>query len=86
MRNYYHLIAQRISILGFIVTDLFKDPKRVGEIQATLIEAVKTGKLKADETTETRVAAKGIEEVPKIWETLFEGKNTGKLLTILSSE
>jgi len=46
----------------------------------TLVQAVKEGKIKVGEENETVVETK-FEEVPKTWMRLFEGANTGKLVT-----
>jgi len=53
---------------------------RAPETVKTLVQAVKEGKIKVGEENETVVETK-FEEVPKTWMRLFEGANTGKLVT-----
>jgi NADPH-dependent curcumin reductase CurA len=53
-----------------------KAPEYIGN----LIKAAKEGKIQMGEETETVVATK-FEDVPKTWMMLFEGGNTGKLVT-----
>lgn len=66
--------------------DMMADKDKMDQARQTLAKAVKEGKLKHDSKTETVVEAQGgISGVPKVWTRLFEGANTGKLVTALSS-
>jgi NADPH-dependent curcumin reductase CurA len=79
IKNWFEIIANRIEIRGFIVLDAMtsgKAPEYIGN----LIKAAKEGKIQMGEETETVVATK-FEDVPKTWMMLFEGGNTGKLVT-----
>ncbi|KAH8646305.1 hypothetical protein BX600DRAFT_484860 [Xylariales sp. PMI_506] len=80
IKNWYHVIAMRLQIRGFVVLDA--GPVRSGEIVASLIQAYQDGRIKLTEESQTVVPAK-FEDVPKAWMKLFEGHNTGKLLTQL---
>ena len=68
----------RLSIRGFIVVDY------ASQFPATiklLLEALKDGKLKITNEESEQVVDTKFEEVPKTWLRLFEGANTGKLVT-----
>ena len=81
LKNWFEVISQRIEIKGFIVFDYLArgtGPAVIGE----LVQAFKEGKIKLGAENETIVDTK-FEDVPKTWAGLFEGKNTGKLLTKL---
>jgi NADPH-dependent curcumin reductase CurA len=67
----------RINITGFIVTDYIH---KLGDVVAELCQAWMEGKIIIDDSMQTVVEAK-FEEVPAVWMKLFEGANTGKLLT-----
>lgn len=69
----------RLSIRGFIVLDY---AKHFGEVIAIFIEALQEGKLKISDKSEQVVPTK-FEEVPVTWLKLFDGGNTGKLVTKL---
>lgn len=69
----------RLSIRGFIVLDYApKFPETIG----IFIEALKEGKLQISDANEDVVPTK-FEDVPKTWLKLFDGGNTGKLVTKL---
>lgn len=55
-----------------------KGPQTVKE----MVAAAKEGKIKVGEENET-VVDTNFEDVPKTWLSLFEGANTGKLVTKL---
>jgi NADPH-dependent curcumin reductase CurA len=77
LAHYSDVISMRIQIRGFIVMD-FMD--KAGEVVGIFKKAISEGKLKVGEENEHVVEA-GFEEVPKVWMKLFEGANTGKLIT-----
>ena len=79
LKNWFEVISNRIQIRGFIIFDFLmagKAEKAVGE----LIKATKEGKIRVGEENETIVETR-FEDVPKTWMRLFEGANTGKLIT-----
>ena len=81
LKNWYEVISNRIEIKGFIVLDFLatgKAPEAIGE----LVRAWKDGKIQVGEANETVVKTK-FEDIPTTWMTLFEGGNTGKLVTEL---
>lgn len=81
LKNWYEVISNRIEIKGFIIFDFVaagKGPQAVGE----LVQAWKEGKIQVGEGNETVVETK-FEDVPKTWMRLFDGGNTGKLVTKL---
>ncbi|GAE00270.1 hypothetical protein PTT_12158 [Paecilomyces variotii No. 5] len=81
VKNWYHVIAMRLQIKGFVVLDAIPTG-RWNVIMDSLVKAYKEGKLRATEEGVTIVSAK-FEDVPKIWMRLFDGQSTGKLLTQL---
>ena len=81
LRNWHEIISNRLEIKGFIILDYLASGK-AGEGTAELVKACKEGKVTVDDSMETVVEAK-FEDVPKTWMILFEGGNTGKLVTKL---
>ncbi|KAK2606757.1 hypothetical protein N8I77_005488 [Diaporthe amygdali] len=78
IKNWFQVISMRLRIRGFIVNDF---PWRVEEAQKTLHKALEDGKL--DITEGEHVVETRFEDVPATWLKLFEGANTGKLVTKL---
>jgi NADPH-dependent curcumin reductase CurA len=83
IKNWFEIIANRIEIKGFIVIDAMMAGKAEGWI-GELVKAAKEGKIQIGPETETVVKTK-FEDVPKTWMMLFEGGNTGKLVTEVSA-
>ncbi len=81
LRNWFEVILNRLEIKGFIILDFVASGK-AGEATAEMVKACKEGKITVDESMETVVETK-FEDVPKTWMMLFEGGNTGKLVTKL---
>ncbi|KAI8942063.1 hypothetical protein NX059_000161 [Plenodomus lindquistii] len=79
IKNWFEIISNRIEVRGFIVTDALEAGKG-GQWVAELTEKVREGKIHVGEDTETVVKTR-FEDVPKTWTMLFEGGNTGKLIT-----
>lgn len=77
--DYFQIIAMRLSVRGFIVMDF---TPTFPETVKLLVSAVKEGKLKVSDANEQVVDTK-FEDVPRTWLRLFEGANTGKLVTKL---
>ncbi|KXG45974.1 uncharacterized protein PGRI_048300 [Penicillium griseofulvum] len=77
IKNFFEVVSMRINITGFIVTDYIH---KLGDVVAELCQAWMEGKIIIDDSMQTVVEAK-FEEVPAVWMKLFEGANTGKLLT-----
>lgn len=81
LKSYLHLILIRVSLIGCTVLD---HPELAAESSVKLAEAVKEGKLIIREA-ETVVDVKGkVEEIPRVWNGLFTGSNTGKFITKLA--
>ncbi|GAA5906133.1 hypothetical protein JCM5296_000105 [Sporobolomyces johnsonii] len=78
LSNFFEIVAMRITIQGFIVTDFLSV---WGEATEQLTKAIKEGKF-STEGAETKVPA-SFEEVPQVWQRLFVGGNQGKLITQL---
>ncbi|KAJ0426607.1 hypothetical protein BJY00DRAFT_272535 [Aspergillus carlsbadensis] len=77
LKNAFEIVSNRLHIHGFIVLDyLHKFSDVVGE----LVGAWKEGKIILDDSMQTVVDTK-FEDVPQTWMKLFEGGNTGKLIT-----
>ena len=81
IKNWFEVISNRIEIKGFIVYDFYMSGK-AGDAVKELVAAAKDGKIKISEKSETVVDTK-FEDVPKTWISIFEGVNTGKLVTKL---
>ena len=80
--NYGLVLMNRLRIQGFSVID---HVAQFEESTKALADAVKSGKLIV-EGAETVVDVSGrFEEIPKVWTGLFEGANTGKLISKLAS-
>lgn len=78
LKNWFQIISMRLRIRGFIVYDF---PWRMEEAQKTLHKALEDGKL--DITEGEHVVETKFDDVPGTWLKLFEGANTGKLITKL---
>lgn len=79
MKNYFQIITMRLQVRGFIVTDWVAKGQATPTVRK-LAGAVKEGKIKLDESSETVVDTK-FEDIPKTWMMLFDGGNQGKLVT-----
>jgi NADPH-dependent curcumin reductase CurA len=77
LRNWFEVITMRLQIKGFIVTDYLP---HAAEMIGIFKKAITEGKLSVGNENEHVVDTK-FEDVPKTWLTLFEGGNTGKLVT-----
>lgn len=80
VRNWFHVISMRLSIRGFIILDYA--PEEARKTQELLRRAIEDGTLRVSEESQTVVETR-MEDVPKTWLRLFEGQNTGKLVTKL---
>jgi NADPH-dependent curcumin reductase CurA len=78
-RNFNNIIAQRITVKGFIVLDY---EKRYAEAQKEIAGWLKTGQLKRREY----IVEGGIEKAEEGLQALFEGKNLGKALIKVGKE
>lgn len=75
--DYGQIISQRYSLRGFVVWDYMDKQPEVVDI---FLKSVKEGKMKIDDTSEQIVPTK-IEDIPQTWLKLFDGGNTGKLIS-----
>ncbi|KAI3390691.1 hypothetical protein diail_8874 [Diaporthe ilicicola] len=78
LSNWFQVVSMRLRIRGFIVYDF---PERIEEAQKTLHKALEDGKLDISEGEQ--VVETKFDNVPATWLKLFEGANTGKLVTKL---
>lgn len=74
------VVTMRLSIRGFIVIDYL--PK-AGEAMQIFARAVQEGKLRVSDDESQQVIDTRFEDVPRTWLKLFDGGNTGKLVTKL---
>lgn len=81
LKNWFEVISSRIEIKGLIVMDFIATGKGPEAVQE-MVTAAKEGKIKVGDKNETVVDTK-FEAVPNTWMLLFEGANTGKLVTKL---
>ncbi|EJD02817.1 NAD-binding protein [Fomitiporia mediterranea MF3/22] len=78
LRNYGQILVNRLLLEGFTLYDYFD---RLGEAEEALTAAAVAGKLILN-SAETVVDVHGkVEEIPRVWNGLFTGVNTGKLIT-----
>ncbi|EJD02773.1 NAD-binding protein [Fomitiporia mediterranea MF3/22] len=81
VRNYGQILVNRLSLEGFT---LFDYVDRIDEAEEALTSAAALGKLVLN-SAETIVDVHGnVEEIPRVWNGLFTGTNTGKLITKLA--
>jgi NADPH-dependent curcumin reductase CurA len=81
MENWFQVISQRLNIKGFLVMD-YLGGGNAAKILEILSNAAEAGTIKIGDENETVVPTK-FEDIPKTWVKLFEGANTGKLVTKL---
>lgn len=75
------ILTKSITLKGFT---MFHHAPRFEEIRKALADAILANKIKV-EGAETIVDVIGkFEEIPAVWNGLFEGKNLGKLITKIS--
>ena len=72
-KNYLMVVSMRIKMQGFIVFDYEKEYEHA---RRELAQWVKEGKIKRGET----VVKGGLKEAEKALVSLYEGRNTGKML------
>ena len=79
IKNWFEIISMRLNIRGFIVLDYMD---KFAQAREVLQKALGEGKLViegGEQLVKTR-----FEDVPRTWMMLFEGGNTGKLITDLT--
>ncbi|KAK0660577.1 Prostaglandin reductase 1 [Lasiodiplodia hormozganensis] len=81
LNNWLDVISMRLQLKGFIVLDWVKQGKAKESI-TELVIAAKEGKIKISDEGETVVATQ-FEDIPATWMKLFDGSNTGKLVSKL---
>ncbi|KAF2763500.1 NAD(P)-binding protein [Pseudovirgaria hyperparasitica] len=79
IKNWFQIVSMRLEIRGFIV---FDHMKQFEESRGVLMKALKEGKIRVGEESQTVVKA-SFDQIPETWLGLFEGKNQGKLVTEL---
>lgn len=75
-KHWFNVITMRLRVEGFIVLDY---AHKFAESRETLRKAVEEGKL--DLSDSEQVVETPFDDIPKTWLKLFEGGNTGKLIT-----
>lgn len=81
LKSYVEIISMRLEIRGFIILDFLAEGKGPAATKE-LVDALKQGKITVGDQNETVVKA-AFEGIPQAWMKLFEGANTGKLITKL---
>lgn len=81
LKNWYNVITMRLEIRGLIIFDFLAQGKGPAALKE-LTGAFKEGKIKIGDESETVVDTR-FEDIPKTWFKLFDGGNTGKLVTKL---
>ncbi|QIW98688.1 hypothetical protein AMS68_004206 [Peltaster fructicola] len=80
LKNWLEVVKMRLQIRGLVVFDF---ATRFGEALRILTDAVINGKL--DVGSSEHIVDAPLKDVPKVWTTIFQGANTGKLVTRLQS-
>jgi len=78
IKNWFEVISMKLEIRGFIVLDFMAKFQQAREV---LFKSLEAGKLRVEGGE--HIVQAGFEDVPKTWILLFEGSNTGKLITAL---
>lgn len=81
VKSYLEIISMRLEIKGFIVLDFYAQGKGPAATKE-LVDALKQRKITVSDQNET-VVRTPFEKIPQTWVKLFEGGNTGKLITKL---
>ncbi|KAL0259467.1 quinone oxidoreductase [Diplodia seriata] len=81
LNNFFEIISMRLQLKGFIVLDWVQQGKAKETINE-IANAAKEGKILISDEGETVVATR-FEDIPKTWLKLFDGSNTGKLVSKL---
>ncbi|KAF1809824.1 NAD(P)-binding protein [Eremomyces bilateralis CBS 781.70] len=81
IKKWYHVIAMRLQIRGFVVLDAIPTGRWTAIVEA-LVQGFQDRKIKATDEGLT-IRQSSFEDVPKTWMGLFDGRNSGKLLTQL---
>lgn len=79
LRNWWNVVSMKLRIEGFVVLKYYNEADKAIEV---IGKAFAEGKVQLEEKSETIIKG-GLEDVPKVWMRLFEGANTGKLVTTL---
>ncbi|KAL1846644.1 hypothetical protein Plec18167_004955 [Paecilomyces lecythidis] len=77
LKNFFQVVTMRLKILGFIVLDWIDHLPEVTEI---LVKEWEKGNLIIGDESET-VVETDFTDIPRTWMMLYEGRNTGKLIT-----
>lgn len=98
LKNYFEVISNRLSILGFIVIDAIPKAPTVSQrwpirffcllvltrqYIGSLVTWMKEGKIQVIDGKSETVKESKIEGIPEVWKLLFTGGNSGKLITKL---
>ena len=81
LKNWFEIVSNRLEIKGFIVTDFISKGGAAVALRE-FTEAYEEGKIAIGPNSETVMETK-FDDIPKTWMKLFEGANTGKLITKL---
>jgi NADPH-dependent curcumin reductase CurA len=74
--NWTTLVSNRLTLKGFSAFDW---ATRLGEATGVVAKGIQEGGIKAADSE--MVVETKFEDIPKTWSMLFDGRNTGKLVT-----
>ena len=77
IKNWFEIVSNRLEVKGFVVTD---NKDRTPAVVGVLKRGVREGRIKLGDENESVVDTK-FEDIPRTWLKLFDGGNTGKLVT-----
>ncbi|BAL24644.1 NADP-dependent oxidoreductase [Azoarcus sp. KH32C] len=80
-RNLWNLVVNTARIQGFLVSDILRDAARVDTALTEIDSWIRTGRLRYDLDVRT-----GFENVPDIFNCLFTGAHTGRLVVQIDQD
>jgi NADPH-dependent curcumin reductase CurA len=81
IRNLMLIVAKRLKLQGFIVSDKFKDPTFLPEFYSTVPKWIANGELKIKEDV-----TNGLEQAAEALVGIFQGKNFGKAVIQIADD
>ncbi|CAF1217399.1 unnamed protein product [Rotaria sp. Silwood1] len=81
IRNLIQIVAKRIKLQGFIITDKVRDPAFQKDFYSKVPQWILSGELKIKEDV-----TNGLEHAPEAVAGIFQGKNFGKAVIRIANE
>jgi NADPH-dependent curcumin reductase CurA len=81
IRNLMNVVGKRLKLQGFIVSDMFVDPKFLNDFYSKVPKWIADGELKIKEDV-----TQGLEQAPDAIVGIFQGKNFGKAVIQIADD